>query len=128
MTPKPTARPLAPLLGAVMIGVGALTLALGAAGHGFAARGLPPVLTYANLAAGALELLIGYLVTKRSAAGWAFGVTIAFVMLFYDLLGAPQLVRAGPSGWLGLGLAVLRSVNGIVLATRQDEFRSAPRA
>jgi hypothetical protein len=122
--PSPTGRSsITFTFGVVVIAVGAISLIAGLAGHGFAAPGVPTVITYSNIAVAALELALGAGVMRGRAGAWAFAVSVAFTMLIIDLLGTPQLLRAGASGQLGLALVAIRTGYGIGLIVYQDEFR-----
>jgi hypothetical protein len=113
-------------LGYFMLVVGAATLVTALAGSGFATPGLPPVLKFTGLFAGCAEILLGIGVLRRSAASWAFAVSIVFTLLLVDLLGAPQMLRGGVGGKIALALAVLRTIYGVLLIAAQEEFRGKP--
>jgi hypothetical protein len=112
------------IAGNMMIAVGALGVVLTLVHKAFVAP-LPPVVIYANVTACVLEAMLGLGVIQRRRAAWSFGVAIWGTFLVINLLGLPQMIRAGfPVGGLSAVIAAGRVVWGIVLLVSSPEFRN----
>jgi hypothetical protein len=122
-TPAPqTQRDTARAVGLLLIGAGALALVLGALGVGWTAAKMPKVITWSNMIASALELGLGASVMKRKRAAWSFAMSLGGVMTLVNFFGLPQISHAGTSGYVGMGLAVVRLLGVVLLYDSRTDF------
>jgi hypothetical protein len=106
-----------------LVGVGAVaTLLFAMAGKAFVGAGVPPVLTYANVGAAVLNLIVAWQLGRGQRAAWAFGLSIAIVLTVVDLLGLSNMLRAGTPGLWSIALEAVVPVQAAMLIAVRNRF------